>query len=439
MFWKKKPAATVPPVNPPAVAPASTPSPGKHPTKEFIEKLPADLRQELARDNPDTLTVSIGMIKAGAQELIPKWFGMFVQAEIYGVSIEAPRPEAAFVLGPTDDRNYLAVFTRRDLAEQLRKQYPYLQHIVPTTGREWLRVAQAGGRGMMINLLNEACSMKLPPAAVAELYLKAGPAVPAEPPVIKTPAADEPPVIAPPMAKPVRLGIGPSPWTWENRSHTVEGRRYRFRAQEIDGKPSPVIAILNDQDECLLLLGFHSYGRLLDDGTCLLWWRKQGKAGHVLEFRCFRLNSLRAMADREAVARGLLKEGGNVAGLPECDVFVYESAVLAGRHPVVAPASFAKFEETLALGLYQPENPQPGHERHAIFAFDWVGRQVEVIPQDWFNQGSYDFEYAWIARVARLANGKIVGDGVRLGRFELDATGRQIGRWIEQADGYMLS
>ena len=74
----------------------------------------------------------------------------------------------------------------------------------------------------------------------------------------------------------------------------------------------------------------------------------------------------------------------------------------------------------------------------AIFAFDWLKSQVEVIPQDWFNTGNYDFGYQWISRVARCSDGSIVGDGIRLGRFELDETNRRIKKWLIQDPFYMI-
>ena len=54
-----------------------------------------------------------------------------------------------------------------------------------------------------------------------------------------------------------------------------------------------------------------------------------------------------------------------------------------------------------------------------------------IYPQDWFNQGDFDFGYQWITRVARdPETGRIVGDGIRLGQFMLDMSLRNLDRWI---------
>jgi hypothetical protein len=74
----------------------------------------------------------------------------------------------------------------------------------------------------------------------------------------------------------------------------------------------------------------------------------------------------------------------------------------------------------------------------AIFAFDWLHHRVEVLPQDWFNQGNYDFGYQWIIRVARRTDGTIVGDGIRLGSFELDETNRRVKNWVTRDPFYRL-
>jgi hypothetical protein len=53
------------------------------------------------------------------------------------------------------------------------------------------------------------------------------------------------------------------------------------------------------------------------------------------------------------------------------------------------------------------------------------------MPQQWWNKSDADFGYQWISRVARDAlSGLIVGDGVRIDPFVLDASG------LKRGDGY---
>ena len=44
-----------------------------------------------------------------------------------------------------------------------------------------------------------------------------------------------------------------------------------------------------------------------------------------------------------------------------------------------------------------------------------------------FNRGDFDFGYQWITRVARDPKSRhIVGDGIRITPFRLDASGRKL-------------
>jgi hypothetical protein len=59
--------------------------------------------------------------------------------------------------------------------------------------------------------------------------------------------------------------------------------------------------------------------------------------------------------------------------------------------------------------------------------------KLEVSPQDWFNAGDFDRGYQWCTRAARDGvSGAIVGEGLRIGTFVLDGTGRKISKWLEK-------
>lgn len=57
---------------------------------------------------------------------------------------------------------------------------------------------------------------------------------------------------------------------------------------------------------------------------------------------------------------------------------------------------------------------------------------VFIYPQDWFNQNEkVDFGYQWITRAIRnTETNNILGQGIRIDKFELDETNRQIKHWI---------
>jgi hypothetical protein len=57
---------------------------------------------------------------------------------------------------------------------------------------------------------------------------------------------------------------------------------------------------------------------------------------------------------------------------------------------------------------------------------------IFIYPQDWFNQDEkIDFGYQWITRAVRnTVNNNILGQGIRIDKFELDETNRQIKHWL---------
>lgn len=77
-------------------------------------------------------------------------------------------------------------------------------------------------------------------------------------------------------------------------------------------------------------------------------------------------------------------------------------------------------------GLYE----DPNFHQTALLEIMPSTNTVDLHPQDWFNQNlEIDFGYQWITRAARSNNtGRIVGEGIRIGRFELDESNRQLFR-----------
>lgn len=64
----------------------------------------------------------------------------------------------------------------------------------------------------------------------------------------------------------------------------------------------------------------------------------------------------------------------------------------------------------------------------AIVCFRTDKGEVEILPQDWFNQSTeIDFGYQWITAAGRNSEtGLLLGYGIRIANFELDQTGRQL-------------
>ena len=65
-------------------------------------------------------------------------------------------------------------------------------------------------------------------------------------------------------------------------------------------------------------------------------------------------------------------------------------------------------------------------------------QEIEVICVDWFNTEEWDMDYQWISRVARdPKTQKFIGEGIRMGVFQLDETGKNLDKWLFKHDFYM--
>jgi hypothetical protein len=67
----------------------------------------------------------------------------------------------------------------------------------------------------------------------------------------------------------------------------------------------------------------------------------------------------------------------------------------------------------------------------ALYNICFKNQTVESYPQKWFTADEFDIGYQWITRVTRHPqSGRIVGDGIRIGAFELTENGCDLERWL---------
>ncbi len=101
-----------------------------------------------------------------------------------------------------------------------------------------------------------------------------------------------------------------------------------------------------------------------------------------------------------------------------------------GLQSIAVPEGLRGVEELLMVGSYA--NRSKEEPAIALMVLRPAAGTLEVLPQKWFTAGKYDLGYQWITRVARdAATGRLVGEGIRIGRFELDAEGTDVERWLE--------
>jgi len=227
----------------------------------------------------------------------------------------------------------------------------------------------------------------------------------------------------------LRLPIGPSPWDCYDRSLVFRETTYHFR-QPIDhqGRRMALMTSLHDSNGAtLLILNDHCRMKILDDGTVLLW--RPRRWDRPIRFECFHFSSLRRIDDAATTAREVRKEKLDVSPLAISEHWEFSTSLEAGVHSLTIPYDWSRFEETLAVASNRPRI-RPGKDANAIFAFDWHKRQVDVFPQDWYDEVGYDTLHEGIFAIARRTDGSIIGDVNRNESFELDETNRRVKQWL---------
>jgi hypothetical protein len=241
----------------------------------------------------------------------------------------------------------------------------------------------------------------------------------------------------PPEFEALRGVVGPSPWAAVNRTVTTTRGTFHFIATAPgNGDLAGLTSVQNSEGATLLILDFISYLRVLDNGDALLWRARGEKESRRLLFDVFSLASLAPIADPLAAAALVRANGSDVSPIAGSEHWEMSPFLAAGAHRLSLPHDWSRFTESLVLSGHANVS-EPGKRADAILAFNWHKHELQIFPQDWLNDGRYEVGYQWLTRAARQPDGAIVGDGIRIGCFELDETNRQIKRWLVHDSFYM--
>jgi hypothetical protein len=232
---------------------------------------------------------------------------------------------------------------------------------------------------------------------------------------------------------------GPSPWYLKSPAATLSGPGGPW-SWVADSQHPGLCRLLSPRQQPVLIVGFHCYVKSLPEGRAMIW-HESGRHPTAtnsipkIVFHLVRLSSLAPLADVDVISAEM-KSREEPLRYVDGDVTPFElvTSLPEGSHRILAPAAFQDLPEILVLADFGPPETSSNHwdrMARAIFAFDFNGGHVHVLPQTWFNEGGYDYGYQWIARVDRdPKSGRIVGEGVRLGPFRLDSSGQRVEEWL---------
>jgi hypothetical protein len=186
------------------------------------------------------------------------------------------------------------------------------------------------------------------------------------------------------------------------------------------------------------LTDFQCYVHPLEGSRILVWYAEVVEQGvlatSAIHFclldvaRLQPIGDLRAAASLLGKSRRFYAEGGMIAE------FAIPTDLDDGVHEVLIPSEFSSCGELLVLAHSTAQGRVENHfdTMHLrLWVLDCRSGKLEIVPQDWYNEGSYDFGYQWVTRVARLHDGVgVVGEGIRLGIFRLDDSLRKVDAWL---------
>ena len=114
-----------------------------------------------------SLTETMRLIKAGQDDLLPAWIKQFGPSEVYVISKMKDDPSDLLVIGPADDKNYIAVFTDRQGLQMAVGDNHDILFPITTNGKALLEQARDSGRGLIINPTDESATVQLPAEMMA--------------------------------------------------------------------------------------------------------------------------------------------------------------------------------------------------------------------------------------------------------------------------------
>jgi hypothetical protein len=227
------------------------------------------------------------------------------------------------------------------------------------------------------------------------------------------------------LAKAVAQAPGPSPWYYRQKPpFSSDAGPLIWKQLPTEGS----VGLVDEQGDYLLILGFYSYAMPLSQSRILVWYEAGEPPQPMVGIEMFLLeiSEMSALEKRTAEARiprpqapKLTFNGGLAASV------TIPASLKTGLNRFVFPAPFKTLPEIMVLGS---NSSIPGTTmKRTIYCLRPNEGDIEVLPQDWFNLGDFDFGYQWITKVVRdPQSGRIVGTGIRLKSFILDESGRRV-------------
>ncbi len=226
--------------------------------------------------------------------------------------------------------------------------------------------------------------------------------------------------------------VGPAPWYWETFPgiQGAAGQHFVWQFHGNQGALAYLVSLSLSTEPDVPRLALNTYVRpFLVQGSRFGLWCPQGRYIRMAVFDAEQLKPF----EFEAVAGWFKQSTERIysATAPLAD-FEFDGMLPQGTHSIEFPPEFQGIHELQMVTSYPAKSKEDPHA--AVYVVYPHAGLVEVLPQRWFTAKDFDVGYQWISRVTRdPETHRLVGEGVRIGGFELTEDGCDIAERFELA------
>jgi hypothetical protein len=195
--------------------------------------------------------------------------------------------------------------------------------------------------------------------------------------------------------------------------------------------PSGFSALMDAERQPRLVLPMYIWFQVLNERWMLLWNRRYNAREIIpspIKIHLLNVDHLRRVDLGDWVAQNPAPVDPLFRVAPEFGASTeVRAAYPPGKHELSLPPAFDRVPEFFVVA----ENPalprESGKPSFCIYAVDPAERSIEVLPQDWFNDGTPDIGYQWITCATRdPTTRRLLVSGFRIDSYVLDKTGRRV-------------
>ncbi len=234
----------------------------------------------------------------------------------------------------------------------------------------------------------------------------------------------------------ISLSVGPAPWYFSTfpNLQTSSGSIYHWSFLGTEGDLAYKVGLLTSLDEHCYKFLANTYTRVfrISQDEFGVWFPEKD---NDIIIRCFSLDSLAEFSiDRTFSSQ--INENKSAPyycnGAPTCEMRI-QFGLLPRKETVHIPQQLKSLDELFLIGGYRFARDDESAQTICLLKIS--SAELYILPQKWFTADRFDTGYQWITRVTRdPVSKRIIGDGIRIGRFELRRDGMTFHRWITDCD-----